>query len=73
MKKAEIMERLEYISLGEELENKCRSAYENGDRLRLLELLRGYRKNLLGKIHGEQQKLDDLDYLLFKLKKEFGV
>ena len=32
--------------------------------------LRRYRRELLGKIHDEQKKLDCLDYLIYTLQKE---
>lgn len=46
---------------------KC---YERDDRQNMYCLLRQQRCQLLAEVHKEQKKIDDLDYLVYVLKKE---
>ncbi len=52
------------------LTEKCMSFLENGDAGDMLPLLKKYKRGLLGKVRKEQQKIDCLDYLIYKLQKE---
>lgn len=39
------------------------------DRERQIQMLRKYRYRLLDEIHGKQQALDEIDYMICKMKK----
>lgn len=38
----------------------------------VIQLLKGYRTDLLNKVHKNQDKLDCLDFLIYKLQKEYN-
>lgn len=52
------------------LTEKCMSFLESGDAGDMLPLLKKYKCGLLGKVRKEQQQIDCLDYLIYKLQKE---
>ncbi len=43
---------------------------ERAVRSRQTQLLRGYRKGLLARLHEDQRKIDCLDHLLYQMKSE---
>ncbi len=49
---------------------ECIMLYRNHTSKQLLMKLQDLRGSLLTKIHAEQDKLDCLDYLIYKIKKE---
>lgn len=52
------------------LTEKCMSFLKNGDAGDMLPVLKKYKRGLLGKVRKEQQQIDCLDYLIYKLQKE---
>lgn len=53
-----------------ELSEQCMSLAGEGQRFRMIPLLRAHRTALLDTIHEYQRALDSLDYLLFQTEKE---
>lgn len=51
-----------------ELTDKCAELFKQGRKAELMRLLSAHRSELLEALHGEQDKLDCLDYYLFKLR-----
>lgn len=76
MKKIENLEEISIIrNLKDSQCDKCTvekilQLYSNGNIKQVLHLLSVQRCKLLCKIHEMQKPLDNLDYLIFKLKKE---
>lgn len=46
------------------------SSYREGDYPRLLKILAGHRQVLLHQLHDKQRKLDCLDYLIYRIRKD---
>lgn len=54
----------------EELKNECMMLAECSDTAELIRLLREYKKAMLASVHMEEKRIDCLDYLMYRLKKE---
>ena len=54
---------------GGEMTKRCIALAENGRQTELLDLLNDHRKDILDAIHQGQNKIDCLDYLIYRLKK----
>lgn len=52
-------------------EETIRKFAQSGDMRQQMAVLTAHRQKLLDGIHTEQRKLDCLDYLIFKMRKEF--
>ncbi len=68
--KGVIYQNLKDAGCDDVLTEKCMSFFENGNTGYMLPLLEKYKRVLLGKVRKEQQQIDCLDYLIYKLQKE---
>lgn len=55
----------------EQTTEKCMDFVKNGEYQKLLPILSGFRVNLLESVHSGQKQIDCLDYLLYKIKKDY--
>ncbi len=68
--KGMIYQNLKDAGCDDVLTEKCMSFLESGDTRDMLPLLKKYKRSLLSKVRKEQQQIDCLDYLIYKLQKE---
>lgn len=68
--KGMIYQNLKDAGCDDVLTKKCMSILESGDAGDMLPLLKKYKHGLLSKVRKEQQQIDCLDFLIYKLQKE---
>ena len=68
--KGMIYQNLKDAGCDDVLTEKCMSFLESGDTRGMVPLLKKYKRSLLSKVRKEQQQIDCLDYLIYKLQKE---
>lgn len=68
--RAILLENLRDAGCDAALTAACMARMETEGAVGLLPLLLAYRAELMGVIHAEQERLDCLDFLLYRLKKE---
>lgn len=65
-----IYQNLKDAGCDEALILKCMSFVKKGNAQDMLPLLKNYKYELLGKVRKEQEQIDCLDFLVYKLQKE---
>ena len=68
----EMEQLLEQLPLEEEMRARCLGLQQAGNYPELYCLLRGARCGFLEQLHESQQRLEQLDYLIYQAKKECG-
>ena len=68
----EIQQALESLELSEDAKAECRKLWADGKFMELQVYLRRLRGDFLDDLHESQQRLDQLDYLIYSIKKKNG-
>lgn len=65
-----IYQNLKDAGCNEALVQECMSYVKSGNAQDMLPLLKKYKRGLLGRVRKEQEQIDCLDYLVYRLQKE---
>ncbi|MDD3369885.1 MAG: hypothetical protein PHP50_13565 [Lachnospiraceae bacterium] len=69
-KKEILQQNLLDAGCSEEQVRDCMALAENGNILRMIELLGKYKEDMLATVHRKEKCIDCLDFLIYRLKKE---
>ena len=66
----DILQLLDGLNLPEDEKTDCGNLWTDGNYQELYERLRSLRGNFLENLHESQQRLDQLDYLIYSMKRK---
>ena len=66
----DMLQLLDELNLPEDEKTDCGNLWTDGNYQKLYERLRSLRGNFLENLHESQQRLDQLDYLIYSMKRK---